>query len=42
MFDVDLSKEFTNLIVARCGFRANARINITCDLVLQELVDLKR
>jgi flagellar hook protein FlgE len=40
--NVDLSQEFTNLIVAQRGFQANARIITTSDSVLQELVDLKR
>ncbi|WP_020143845.1 flagellar hook protein FlgE [Terracoccus sp. 273MFTsu3.1] len=42
MSNVDLSQEFTNLIVAQRGFQANARIITTSDQVLQELVDLKR
>jgi flagellar hook protein FlgE len=41
MSNVDLSQEFTNLIVAQRGFQANARIITTSDQVLQELVDLK-
>ncbi len=40
--NVDLSQEFTNLIVAQRGFQANARVITTSDSVLQELVDLKR
>ena len=40
--NVDLSQEFTNLIVAQRGFQANARIITTSDSVLEELVDLKR
>ena len=35
--NVDLSQEFTNLIVAQRGFQANARIITTSDQVLQEL-----
>jgi flagellar hook protein FlgE len=42
MSNVDLSQEFTNLIVAQRGFQANARIITSSDQVLQELVDLKR
>ncbi len=42
MSNVDLSSEFTNLIVAQRGFQANARVITTSDQVLQELVDLKR
>ena len=42
MSNVDLSQEFTNLIVAQRGFQANARIITTSDEVLQELTNLKR
>jgi len=42
MSNVDLSQEFTNLIVAQRGFQANARIITTSDQVLQDLTDLKR
>ncbi|WP_207455043.1 flagellar hook protein FlgE [Herbiconiux sp. SYSU D00978] len=42
MSNVDLSAEFTNLIVAQRGFQANARIITTSDEVLQELTSLKR
>lgn len=42
MSNVDLSQEFTNLIVAQRGFQANARIITTSDEVLQELGSLKR
>jgi flagellar hook protein FlgE len=42
MSNVDLSLEFTNLIVAQRGFQANARIITTSDEVLQELTNLKR
>lgn len=42
MSNVDLSQEFTNLIVAQRGFQANARIITTSDEVLQELTQLKR
>ena len=42
MSNVDLSSEFTNLIVAQRGFQANARIITTSDEVLQELTNLKR
>ncbi len=41
MSNVDLSQEFTNLIVAQRGFQANARIITTSDEVLQELTNLK-
>jgi flagellar hook protein FlgE len=40
--NVDLSQEFTNLIIAQRGFQANARIITTSDQVLQELVQLKQ
>lgn len=40
--NVDLSSEFTNLIVAQRGFQANSRVITTSDEVLQELVNLKR
>ena len=42
MSNVDLSQEFTDLIVAQRGFQANARIITTSDEVLQELTQLKR
>jgi flagellar hook protein FlgE len=42
MSNVDLSQEFTNLIVAQRGFQANARIITTSDSVLEELTNLKR
>lgn len=42
MSNVDLSSEFTNLIIAQRGFQANARIITTSDEVLQELANLKR
>ncbi len=42
MSNVDLSAEFTNLIVAQRGFQANSRVITTSDELLQELVNLKR
>jgi flagellar hook protein FlgE len=42
MSNVDLSKEFTDMIVAQRGFQANARVITTSDQVLEELVNLKR
>ena len=42
MSNVDLSSEFTNLIVAQRGFQANSRVITTSDELLQELVNLKR
>ncbi len=40
--NVDLSEEFTNMIIAQRGFQANARVITTADEMLQELVNLKR
>ncbi|GAE36034.1 flagellar basal body rod protein FlgG [Halalkalibacter akibai] len=42
MSNVDLSQEFTEMIVAQRGFQANTRIITTSDEILQELVNLKR
>ncbi|MEN6312925.1 MAG: flagellar hook protein FlgE [Clostridiaceae bacterium] len=42
MSNVDLSKEFTEMIVTQRGFQANSRIITTSDEMLQELVNLKR
>lgn len=42
MSNVDLSSEFTNMIVTQRGFQANSRIITTSDEMLQELVNLKR
>lgn len=42
MSNVDLSEEFTDMIVAQRGFQANSRIITTSDEILQELVNLKR
>ena len=39
--NVDLSQEFTNLIVAQRAFQASARVITTSDDVLQELISLK-
>jgi flagellar hook protein FlgE len=41
MSNVDLSEEFTDMIVAERGFQANSRIITTSDEVLQELLNLK-
>jgi flagellar hook protein FlgE len=40
--NVDLSDEFTKMIVAQRGFQANARVITTSDDFLQEIVALKR
>lgn len=42
MSNVDLTSEFTEMIVAQRGFQANTRIITTSDEILQELVNLKR
>ncbi|MBM7581385.1 flagellar hook protein FlgE [Caldicoprobacter guelmensis] len=42
MSNVDLAKEFTDMIVAQRGFQANSRIITVADEMLQELVNLKR
>ena len=42
MSKVDLTKEFTDMIIAQRGFQANSRVITTSDEVLQELVNLKR
>jgi flagellar hook protein FlgE len=42
MSNVDLAKEFTNLVIAQRGFQANSRVITTSDEILQELVNLKR
>lgn len=40
--NVDLSREFTNMILAQRGFQASARMITTSDEVLSELLNLKR
>lgn len=40
--NVDLSQEFTNMIVTQRGFQANARVITTADEMLNELVNLRR
>ncbi|MRX70599.1 flagellar basal body rod protein FlgG [Bacillus lacus] len=42
MSNVDLSEEFTDMIVAQRGFQSNTKIISTSDEILQELVNLKR
>lgn len=42
MSNVDLSEEFTQMIVTQRGFQANSRIITVSDELLQELVNLKR
>ena len=42
MSNVDLAREFTNLIIAQRGFQANSRVITTSDELLADLVNLKR
>ncbi len=42
MSNVDLAKEFVNMIVAQRAFSANSKVITTSDEILQELVNLKR
>ncbi|HSK97486.1 MAG TPA: flagellar hook-basal body complex protein [Euzebyales bacterium] len=42
MSNVDISQEFTQLIMAQRGFQANARTITTSDEILQEVVNIKR
>ena len=42
MSNVDLSQEFTDMIITQRGFQANSRIITTSDSMLEELVNLKR
>lgn len=42
MSNVDLTAEFTEMIIAQRGFQANSRIITTSDQVLQEVVNLKQ
>lgn len=42
MSNVDLAKEFTDMIITQRGFQANSRIITTSDSLLEELVNLKR
>ena len=42
MSNVDLSSEFTEMIVTQRGFQANSRIITVSDTLLEELVNLKR
>ena len=42
MSNVDLSKEFTEMITTQRGFQANSRIITVSDTMLEELVNLKR
>ena len=42
MSNVDLSTEFTDMIITQRGFKANSRVITASDEMLQELVNLKR
>ena len=42
MSNVDLSQEFSDMIVTQRGFQANSRIITVSDEMLEELVNLKR
>jgi flagellar hook protein FlgE len=42
MSNVDLSQEFTNLIIAQRGFQANSKVITTSDQILNELVNMKQ
>ncbi len=42
MSNVDLSRQFTEMIITQRGFQANTRVITTSDEILQELVNLKR
>jgi flagellar hook protein FlgE len=40
--NVDLSSEFTNMILAQRGFQASARVITTSDQILTDLLNLKQ
>ncbi len=42
MSNVDLTEEFTHLIISQRGFQANTRVITTSDQILEEVVNLKR
>lgn len=42
MSNVDLTEEFTEMIIGQRGFQANARTISTADSILEEVVNLKR
>lgn len=42
MSKVDLSQEFTDMIITQRGFQANSRVITVSDTMLEELVNLKR
>ncbi|MDR3310993.1 MAG: flagellar hook-basal body complex protein, partial [Oscillospiraceae bacterium] len=42
MSNVDLSGEFTDMIITQRGFQANSRVITVSDTLLEELINLKR
>ena len=42
MSNVDLAKQFTEMIITQRGFQANSRVMVTSDEILQELANIKR
>ncbi|MGM0501123.1 MAG: flagellar basal body rod C-terminal domain-containing protein, partial [Bacillota bacterium] len=42
MSNVDLSRQFSEMITTQRGFQANSKTISTSDQILQELVNLKR
>ncbi|MCD8312691.1 MAG: flagellar hook-basal body complex protein, partial [Bacteroidales bacterium] len=42
MSNVDLSTEFTDMIITQRGFQANSRVITVSDTLLEELINLKR
>ena len=42
MSNVDLSGQFTDMIVTQRGFQANSRVITVSDTLLEELINLKR
>ena len=42
MSNVDLSGQFTDMIITQRGFQANSRVITVSDTLLEELINLKR
>jgi len=42
MSNIDLARELTNLITTQRGYQANAKVFITADEVLRDIIELKR
>jgi flagellar hook protein FlgE len=40
--NVDISNEFTDMIITQRGFQANTKVISTVDEMLQELINIKR